>query len=205
MEGRVFLLSPARSSGPRAQLLMHAPFEPGVSLQSAQGAPLGDIYAWLSSLYFRGKLTYAARFALRGASVPGALIITPGQGLCRPATRIRSHELQAIGQVDVGDNDAFRGPLVRDAQRLAEAFAGEVVLLGSIATPKYVDPLLSVFGERLLFPREFVGRGDMSRGGMLLRASREGRELDYIPVQNAERKGPRAVKLSKLLPRDRDQ
>jgi hypothetical protein len=205
MEGRVFLLSPARSGGPRAALLAHAPYEPGRSLQSAQGAPLGDVFAWLSSLYFRGKLSYAARFAVTGARVPGALIITPGQGLCRPATRIRVAELSAIGEIEVGDNEAFRGPLVRDAERLAREFAGEVVLLGSIATPKYVEPLLGVFGERLVFPREFVGRGDMSRGGMLLRAVREGRELDYIPVHNAQRKGPRAVKLSKLLPRDGDK
>jgi hypothetical protein len=205
MAGRVFLLSPARSGGPRAELLRHASFEPGVSLQTDAGAPLGDVFAWLSSLYFRGKLTYAARFAITGAQVPGALIITPGQGLCRPATRIRAHELVAIGQIEVGDNETFRGPLLRDAERLAREFAGEVVLLGSIATPKYVDPLLGVFGERLLFPREFVGRGDMSRGGMLLRAAREGRELDYIPVHNAERTGPRARKLSRLLPRDRDQ
>jgi hypothetical protein len=203
MAERVFLLSPARSSGTRASLLVHAAFEPGASLRSPEGAPLGDVFAWLSSLYFRGKLTYAARFAL-AKSVPGALIITPGQGLCRPATRIRARELQAIGQIEVGDNDSFRGPLVRDAERLARDFQGEVVLLGSVATPKYVDPLLGVFGERLVFPREFVGRGDMSRGGMLLRAAREGKELDYIPVQNSPRTGPRATKL-KLLPRHRDQ
>ncbi|HEX5658634.1 MAG TPA: hypothetical protein VFX59_15630 [Polyangiales bacterium] len=204
MAGRVFLLSPARSAGTRASLLMHAAFEPGASLQSESGAALGDVFAWLSSLYFRGKLTYATKFALAVGKVPGALIITPGQGLCRPATRIRAHELAAIGQVEVGDNDSFRGPLVRDAERLSREHAGEVVLLGSIATPKYVDPLLGVFGERLLFPREFVGRGDMSRGGMLLRAAREGRELDYVPVHDAPRTGRRATRLS-LLPRDGDQ
>jgi hypothetical protein len=201
---RVFLLSPARSSGTRAQLLMHAAFEPGASLQRAEGAPLGDVFAWLSSLYFRGKLTYASKFGAHRERVPGALIITPGQGLCRPTTRIGVRELEAIGRIEVGDNETFVGPLVRDAQRLARDFSGEVVLLGSVATPKYVEPLLGVFGERLLFPREFVGRGDMSRGGMLLRASREGRELDYIPVLNAQRTGRRATKLA-LLPRHRDQ
>ncbi|HEY6878802.1 MAG TPA: hypothetical protein VI299_12320, partial [Polyangiales bacterium] len=69
MVDRVFLLSPARSSGPRAALLMNAPFEPGLSLRTEQGAPLGDVFAWLSSLYFRGKLTYAAQFAAAGAGV----------------------------------------------------------------------------------------------------------------------------------------
>ncbi|HEY6881496.1 MAG TPA: hypothetical protein VI299_25900 [Polyangiales bacterium] len=205
MAHRVFLLSPARASGTRAALLMDAPFEPGPSLRSEQGAALGDVFAWLSSLYFRGKLTYAAQFAAADASVPGALIITPGQGLCRPATRVRAQELAAIGRIEVDvDNPAYREPLLRDAARLAAAFAGEVVLLGSIATPKYVDPLLQVFGERLAFPREFVGRGDMSRGGMLLRAARAGQELEYVPVHSAERRGPRAVKLG-LLPGDGKQ
>jgi hypothetical protein len=74
----------------------------------------------------------------------------------------------------------------------------EVVLLGSIATPKYVDPLLSVLGERLLFPRAFVGRGDMSRGGLCLRAAREGSELDYVAVASSERHGRRAERLAKL-------
>jgi hypothetical protein len=200
MAGRVFLLSPARSAGPRATALVQSPGALGEGLRSEQGAPLGDVYAWLSSLYFRGKLSYAARFAGRGLPVPGTLVITPGQGLCRPATRIRSAELGAIGQVDVdADNPAFVAPLARDAQLLARAFPrGEVVLLGSIATPKYVDPLLAVVGERLLFPRDFVGRGDMSRGGMLLRATREGKELDYIAVLSSPRKGPRATRLARL-------
>jgi hypothetical protein len=74
----------------------------------------------------------------------------------------------------------------------------EAVLLGSIATPKYVEPLLSVFGERLLFPAEFVGRGDMSRGGLMLRCQRAGTELTYIPVGNALRHGQRPPKLPRI-------
>lgn len=205
MSGRVFLLSPARCAGPRAELLQHAAFEPGTSLQSDQGAALGDVFAWLSSLYFRGKLSYAEQFGVRAARVPGALVITPGQGLCRPSTRLRAHELAAIGQVEVGDNERFRGPLLCDAERLANEFSGEVVLLGSIATPKYAEPLLAVFGERLVFPAEFVGRGDMSRGGMLLRAVRANQELAYRPVHGAQRTGRRAVRLDALLPGDRDE
>jgi hypothetical protein len=197
---RVFLLSPARCSGPRAAVLAHAPGELGSKLRSAAGAPIGDVFAFLSSLYFRGKLAYAARFAQRALKAPGALVITPGHGLCRPSTPIRAADLDAIGRIEVdADNPGFVEPLVRDATLLDRALPGcEVVLLGSIATPKYVDPLLAIFGARLAFPREFVGRGDMSRGGMLLRAAREGHELEYTPVQSSVRHGPRARRLAEL-------
>jgi hypothetical protein len=198
---RVFLLSPARCSGPRALGLQHAPGELGAALRSEQGAALGEVFAFLSSLYFRGKLTYAAHFGSARLPVPSALVITPGHGLCRPATRLRAADLAAIGQIEVdAENPHFVAPLLRDAELLGQNLPAEreIVLLGSIATPKYVAPLLSIFGERLMFPREFVGRGDMSRGGMLLRAAREGRELDYIPVQSSVRRGPRAPRLPKL-------
>lgn len=180
---------------------MSSPEPLGQALQSQAGAPLGDLFAFLSSLYFRGKLTYALRFGAHQEQPPGALVITPGHGLCRPSTPIRGSDLQAIGRIEVDvDNPDFVQPLLRDAQLLARSIAsnGEVVLLGSIATPKYVDPLLSIFGERLLFPREFVGRGDMSRGGLMLRAVREERELDYIPVQGSLRSGRRARPLAAL-------
>jgi hypothetical protein len=41
-----------------------------------------------------------------------------------------------------------------------------VALLGSIATDKNLSVLTDVLGRRLRFPREFVGRGDVSRGGL---------------------------------------
>jgi hypothetical protein len=56
--------------------------------------------------------------------------------------------------------------------------------------------LLEVIGERLLFPTDFVGRGDMSRGALLLRAARDGRELAYEPVAGAVRRGRRAAKVA---------
>jgi hypothetical protein len=198
---RVFLLSPARCSGPRATALVHAPTELGAALRSEQGAALGEVFAFLSSLYFRGKLTYAAQFGTPLLPAPSALVITPGHGLCRPSTRIQAAALASIGRIEVdAENLEFVAPLLRDATILAQSLpeSCEIVLLGSIATPKYVAPLLGVFGARLLFPREFVGRGDMSRGGMLLRAAREGRELDYVSVQSSERRGPRAQRLAKL-------
>jgi hypothetical protein len=88
---------------------------------------------------------------------------------------------------------------LRDAHALARDLAtSEFILLGSIATGKYVDVLSEAFGERLRFPRDFVGRGDMSRGGLLLQCAREGRELEYVPVAGAVRHGERPPKLPKI-------
>src|SRR5262249_22368523 len=94
----------------------------------------------------------------------------------------------------------YRGPLDRDVGRLAAEIGadGEVILLGSIATDKYVDPLLAAFGERLRFPADFVGRGDMSRGGLLLRCVRAGVEVEYVPIREAVRRGPRPARLQPL-------
>jgi hypothetical protein len=69
------------------------------------------------------------------------------------------------------------------------------VLLGSIATGKYVDLLLEVFGDSLRFPSDFAGRGDMSRGGLLLRCVDARRELAYAPIDGAPRHGPRPPRL----------
>ena len=66
-----------------------------------------------------------------------------------------------------------------------------MILLGSIATGKYVDCLLPIITQRLLFPSEFVGRGDMSRGALLLRCVAENTELNYVPLMGAVRRGQR--------------
>jgi len=73
-----------------------------------------------------------------------------------------------------------------------------VILLGSIASPKYVDVLQSIFGERLLFPADFVGRGDMSRGGLMLRCVSAAEELVYVPIAGAVRHGVRPPRLAPL-------
>jgi hypothetical protein len=100
--------------------------------------------------------------------------------------------------VDIDAADPrYREPLERDVRTLAKKLSpqGEVVLLGSVATGKYVDVLLEHFGPRLCFPADFVGRGDMSRGGLLLRCAVDRSELTYIPVEGAVRKGKRPPKL----------
>ena len=107
-------------------------------------------------------------------------------------------ELHEFARVAVdADELRFTEPLLRSAETLA-ATSCEVVLLGSVATGKYVDCLLPVLGSRLLFPSEFVGRGDMSRGGLLLRCAARNEELKYVPLSGAIRSGRRAVRLSAL-------
>ncbi len=204
----MFLLSPARLDGIRARALF-APKVPGVmaaALRTREGAPIGDVFRYLSGLYFRGKLGYASRFARPPGGAAwlgsGALVITANRGLVPVETRVTIEHLEAFAQTDIHESErAFRLPLVRDARLLADVLGeGEVVLLGSVAKGKYTAPLLEVFGERLLFPAEFVGRGDMSRGGLLLRATDAGRELAYTPVEGATLHGARPPK---LVPRRR--
>jgi hypothetical protein len=185
----VFILSPARCNGSRADLLARSRSAIGAELRAA-GARLGDVFTWLSALYFRGKLTYARAFAPRRT-----YIMAPGAGLQPPHARIRASDLRTMGTIAI-ESPAFVGPLRRDALALARRLPrAPIVLLGSIATGKYIDTLLDVFGERLVFPATFVGRGDMSRGGLLLRAARAGEQLAYTPVLGAIRRGKRPPKL----------
>jgi hypothetical protein len=199
---QIFLLSPANAGGERAQLLLsdRAEFDLAVKLRH-EGAALGDVFAFISGLYFRGKLAYAQAFAAPPPGLPGSLVITAGRGLLPPDTMITLDELRQIAGVPVDASDArYRNPLARDARTLAEFAVPPcaVVLLGSVATDKYIEPLLEIFGERLLFPAEFVGRGDMSRGGLMLRCARAGVELTYVPVSGATRHGPRPPRLPRL-------
>jgi hypothetical protein len=179
-----------------------ASFELARQVRVGTGAPLGDVFSFLSGLYFRGKLVYARAFARPPDRHDGVFVITPTDGL-RPADEpVNLEGLRRFASVDIeGDDPRYRGPLDRDAHRLARRIGaeGEVVLLGSIATGKYVDPLLAVLGERLRFPVEFVGRGDMSRGGLLLRCARTGTELTYVGVRDAVRRGPRPPRLAPPL------
>lgn len=198
---RVFLLSPAKVGGVRASLLLNqnAPF-PLARKFHREGLPLADIFSFASALYFRGKITYARRFAnlARGELVR---VITATAGLLDPDTHVTPEALRLFGKIDIHEDDPrYHKPLRRDATALARRLApdGAAILLGSIATAKYRDILLEAFDERLVFPGEFVGRGDMSRGGLLLRAAGAGTELTYIPVRGAILKGKRPPKLPRL-------
>jgi hypothetical protein len=210
-EPTIFLLSPANCGGKRARIVMSdkATFDLAQQLRRPDGAPLGDVFAFLSGLYFRGKLAYGRAFArppdaaspLSGA---GVFVITPTAGLRSVDTLVTIGALRAFANVDIAiDNPRYRVPLETSARAIAQDIGVDcrVVLLGSIASSKYVDVLQSIFGDRLVFPADFVGRGDMSRGGLMLRCVTSGAELDYIPVAGAVRNGKRPPKLEPLAPR----
>jgi hypothetical protein len=198
---RIFLLSPAHCGGKRAKQVLspNAVFPLAAELRSQKGAKLGDIFSFVSGLYFRGKLTYARRYAASdNPAVPGVHIITANAGLRDPDTFITRAALVAFGAGAVDPSNArYRRPLEQSARELASEVGPdcEVVLLGSVASPKYVEVLGRIFGEQLRFPIDFIGRGDMSRGGLLLRKVREGVELEYAPVAGAVLHGTRPPRL----------
>ena len=198
---RIFLLSPAYAGGERARMILRdqAQFPLARKLRAKSGAPIADWFSFLSGLYFRGKIVYANTFAHSARGMPGVLVITPTRGLIDARTRICLDDLREFAEVDIHEQDPrYRMPIERDARLLATKLSAhsEVVLLGSIATGKYVDVLLANFGERLRFPADFVGRGDMSRGGLMLRCAADRRELTYIPVAGAVVNGKRPPKLT---------
>jgi hypothetical protein len=198
---RIFLLSPANAAGKRAQLLLREAATFGLAQRLRDGGlPLGEAFSFISGLYFRGKLAYATAFADAPEGVPGALVITACGGLIPPETLVTREQLSLISCAPLEASEPrYRIPLERDARLVAAHLSDdcEVVLLGSIATPKYAEPLLAIFGERLVFPAEFAGRGDMSRGGLMLRCVREGVELNYVPILTGDRHGRRPPKLPK--------
>lgn len=198
---RIFLLSPAHCGGERAKIVLRdqAQFELALKLRTPMGAPLGEVFSFLSGLYFRGKLAYARAFARPPRGVEGALVITTNRGLLAADTNITLDELRAMGGGCIDPADArYREPLARSARALCGKLKGEcdVVLLGSVASGKYVEILAEIFGERLKFPQEFIGRGDMSRGGLMLRSVDTTTELTYIPIAGAARRGARPPKLA---------
>ena len=204
----MFLLSPANCGGVRAKMVMapHAQFSVARQIRSEDGAAIGDVFSFVSGLYFRGKLAYARRFARPPdpsdpVAAGGVLVITPNAGLRSADMRIGRESFEAFARASIDvRNPAYRQPLEQGARALLAAVGPEcdVVLLGSIASGKYVEVLQPIFGERLVFPPAFVGRGDMSRGGLMLRCVLAGVELEYVPIAGASRHGERPPRLQPL-------
>lgn len=199
----VFLLSPAYCGGRRATMLLRegATFALATRLHAGT-LSLGEAFSFMSGLYFRGKLAYAQAFARHAGPAPGVLVITPTRGLLAPDTLVSADLLREFATVDVQAGDPrYREPFERAVTTLAAALppTATVVLLGSVATGKYVDVLSARLGARLHYPVAFTGRGDMSRGGLLLRSVTAATELDYIMVDPlASRRGSRPPKLPPL-------
>jgi hypothetical protein len=205
---RIFLLSPAYAGGRRAQMLLNerASFELARRLRAQSGATIAEVFTFLSGLYFRGKIAYATTFARTPNGSCGVFVITPTRGLVDARSTITLADLREFAAVAIDEADPrYRKPLERSVRRLAKTLgnSGEVVLLGSIATRKYVDVFLKYFEERLRFPAHFVGRGDMSRGGLMLRCAADREELSYISVKGAVLHGARPPKLApRRYPKD---
>ena len=197
---RIFLLSPAYAGGRRAQMVLNerAQFELAKKLRSKQGATIAEVFSFLSGLYFRGKIAYADAFAVANNGSCGVFVITPSRGLVDPRSTINLSDLREFAAVNIDEDDPrYRRPLEKSVRLLARKLPVhcDIVLLGSIATGKYVDVFLKYFSERLRFPADFVGRGDMSRGGLMLRCAADRTELRYISVAGAVLKGKRPPKL----------
>lgn len=181
-----------------------ASFQLAMQLRTPAGASIADVFSFLSGLYFRGKIAYARAFvSTPQRSIASAYVITSSRGLMPIDTHVTADDLIAMRAVPIdADEPRYRSAIEHGLAKILRskncAANCRFVLLGSIATKKYVDVLLPMLGERLHFPAEFVGRGDMSRGGLMLRAAREQRELSYIPIEGATRHGSRPPRLAKL-------
>ena len=206
---RVFLLSPANVVGRRAQILLNtaAPFELARRLHAGGAVTLAEAFSFMSGLYFRGKLAYARAFAHPPEGLPEAYVITSNRGLLPVETVITAEELGSFSGAPIdAKNKAYSEPLVRSALALAGAISSDcsVILLGSVASGKYTDHLLPIFGSNLQFPLEFVGRGDMSRGGLLLRSAAANQMLNHVPIAGALLRGKRPAKLIPVKDRRRE-
>ena len=200
MGHRIFLLSPAYAGGQRARMIMseRATFDLAQRVR-AEGASIAEVFTFLSGLYFRGKIAYARAFGYAAPGQCASYVITPTRGLVEAEARVTLDDLREFAEVDIDEKDPrYRKPLERDARRLARQLPADaqVVLLGSVASGKYVGVLIAHLGQRLRFPVDFVGRGDMSRGGLLLRCAGDRQELEYIAVEGAVRNGKRPPKLT---------
>jgi hypothetical protein len=150
---RIFLLSPANCNGVRAGWILRpqARSELAQRLRNPEGASLAEVFSFLSALYFRGKLAYARAFAHPPVPSSGVLLITPTAGLMPDGALVRMTTLRGFSRVPINiKNRRYRSALLRGVKQLSREIGPdcEVVLLGSIATRKYLDILNEGLGDR---------------------------------------------------------
>src|SRR5215469_905794 len=112
---RIFLLSPANVGGIRAQYVLgpNADSELACRLRG-DGVSLGELFSFVSSLYFRGKLAYARAFAAPPPNLAGSFIITASGGLLSPETIVTLDRLRQVAGTDIDSgNQSYLGPLLR--------------------------------------------------------------------------------------------
>lgn len=187
----LFLISPANLKGKRGALLLGANARSDLArrLRAPDGAPLAEVFTFVSGLYFRGKVTYARTFGKAPPGLPASFIMTAGGGLCGLDDPVHLARLEGWQNIRVSEsNPHFTAPLQRQTSELLDRHPeARFVLLGSIASNKYVAPLREVLGERLFYPERLAGLGDMARGSLLLAAAADGRELTYVPFAPSAR------------------
>ena len=128
MSQRVFLLSPANTSGERARQLLspRAKSDAAQLYRTEEGVPIAIAFAFMSALYFRGKITYAIHFG----GVENTFVIAPGFGLVPPTWCITEERMKTLSRtpVDVRKRN-YRKPLERGdvncRARNPLVFAGE--------------------------------------------------------------------------------
>lgn len=198
---RIFILSPAKTTGRRAGWVLEGRGQSPLAERLHRGlsVPIGEIFSFCSGLYFRGKLAYARAFARPPRDLPGVWVITSRSGLVSVDEPVSLDQLRAFSSVAIDlAEPLYTQPLEQTARALELALpeACEVVFLGSISTNRYTTPLRAVLGPRLTYPLDFVGRGDMSRGGLLLRCVADAIELRYAPIPGKVLRGMRPPKLA---------
>lgn len=110
---RIFLLSPANASGIRGKKLLSGRTQFDLAQRlCARGASLGEIFSFMSALYFRGKLAYAERFANPPSGVPGIFVITSSRGLLTLEAIVTLEELRSLSSARIDHNNPnYRVPL----------------------------------------------------------------------------------------------
>ena len=136
---RIFLLSPANASGIRGKRLLsgRTQFDLALRLRTT-GAPIGEIFSFMSALYFRGKLAYAQRFANPPAGLAGILVITSSRGLLAPEAIVTLEELRAMSRACIDHNNPeYRVPLERDARLLSQCSGNDTQVVLLVVCPVY--------------------------------------------------------------------
>jgi len=191
----ILLLSPANVSGTRARQMIspRAMSAAGLAYRSPGGVTIANAFTFMSALYFRGKHAYARAFATEDPRIgTTAFVIAPGFGLVPLDWRLDQERMKKLARtkIDVRSR-SYTMSLQKSCRELEARLAPDdtVVLLGSVASGKYVDVLEPVFGGRLRFPRIFAGMGDMKRGSVMLKAAASGVALEYVDLSHRRHGG----------------